>query len=87
MSVYAPTNASGDVNLQSTIAAVTALTRDGTPIISPHHPVTCLAGIYFDEEGVLSCDHAKTEKGDARTQAALHHSVAILLLECAAATL
>lgn len=85
--MYMPTNASGSVNLQSTISAATAMSSEGVPIIMPHHPITCSAGLYFDEEGVLSCDHAKTEKGDSRTQAALHHSVAILLLECAAATL
>lgn len=79
--MYMPTNSSGNVNLQTTIATTTATSGEGVVIITPHHPITCAAGLYFDEEGVLSCDHAKTEKGDARTQAALHHTVAILILE------
>lgn len=71
-------------NLQATISSATSASSDNTVVVLPHHPITCAAGeLYFDEEGVLSCDHAKTEKGDPRTQAACHHSLAILLIELA----
>lgn len=81
--MFMPTNIEGSINLQSTVASASAMSDDGSPAIIPHHPITCAAGLYFDEDGVLSCDHAKTEKTNRRTQAALNHSLAILLLEFA----
>lgn len=70
------------VNLQATISAATAGQQEYEPVL-PHHPITCTAGIFFDEEGELYCDHAKAGKGNKRTQASLNHSMAILLLELA----
>lgn len=75
---------SGGINLQATISSATSANYEGYTPPMPHHPITCSGGLYYDEEGVMSCDHAKTEKGDPRTQASLNHSVAILLLEFAA---
>lgn len=74
-------DANGDVNLQATISSATSSSNG--EMVLPHHPITCTAGLYYDEEGVLSCDHAKTEKGESRTQAACNHSLAILLIEFA----
>lgn len=79
--MFTPMDASGSVNLQATISSATA-SHNGEMVL-PHHPITCSAGLYFDEEGVMSCDHAKTEKGEYRTQAACNHSLAILLIELA----
>jgi hypothetical protein len=70
------------VNLQATISAATAGQPDYEAVL-PHHPITCTAGLFFDEEGELYCDHAKAPKGDKRTQSGLNHSMAILLLELA----
>ena len=70
------------VNLQATISAATAGTPEHEAVI-PHHPITCTAGLFYDEEGELYCDHAKAPKGNKRTQSALNHSMAILLLELA----
>lgn len=70
------------VSLQATISAATSGT-EGQVTVLPHHPITCTQGLYFDEEGELYCDHAKSGKGDKRTQAALNHSMAILLIELA----
>lgn len=70
------------VNLQATISAATSGT-EGQVTVLPHHPLTCTAGLFFDEEGELYCDHAKAPHGDKRTQAGLNHSVAILILELA----
>lgn len=82
--MFMPVDAKGNsMNLQATISSATASNYEGYVPPLPHHPITCTAGLYYDEEGVLSCDHAKTEKGDPRTQAGLNHSVAILLLEFA----
>lgn len=74
--------ANASINLQATISSATA-TNDGE-VVAPHHPITCPAGLYFDEEGELYCDHAKAPSGNSRTQASLNHSMAILILELAA---
>lgn len=75
------TGRDGEVNLQATISSSTTMGGDyQNPI--PHHPITCSGGLYFDEEGALSCDHTKDIK-DARTQAACVHSLAILIIEFA----
>lgn len=72
------------VNLQATISAATAGTSPESEPCLPHHPITCAIGdIYFDEEGDFSCDHAKVSRGDRRTQAALIHSMACLIVELA----
>lgn len=79
-----PTDPRGNsLNLQSTIASATSMQYEGYVAPLPHHPITCSGGLYYDEEGVLSCEHTKTENGDIRTQASLNHSVAILILEFA----
>lgn len=70
------------VNLQATVSAATAGQSDYESVL-PHHPITCTAGLFFDEEGELYCDHAKAPKGNKRTQASLNHSMAILIVELA----
>lgn len=66
-------------NLQATIAAGTAGQTD--QVVLPHHPITCTSGLYYDDEGILSCDHAIAPFGNQRTQASLNHSVACLIIE------
>lgn len=80
--MYTP-NGTSSVNLQATIASATSgSSLEGEPACLPHHPISCASGgLYFDEEGDLSCDHAKASHGDRRTQAALTHSIAILIVE------
>ena len=70
------------VNLQATVSAATAGQAEYESVL-PHHPITCTAGLFFDDEGELYCDHAKAPKGNKRTQACLNHSMAILLVELA----
>jgi hypothetical protein len=83
--MFMPVDPKGNtLNLQATIASATSANYEGYVPPMPHHPITCNGGLYYDEEGVLSCDHAKCEPSDPRTQASLNHSVAILLLEFAA---
>lgn len=80
--MFAPTNPDGKINLQATIASATSTV--GWEIVTPHHPIVCNAGeLFYDEDGVLSCEHVKPEKGDGRTQQAVNHSVAMLLFELA----
>jgi hypothetical protein len=68
------------INLQQTCAAVTS----GGPSVFPHHPLTCTEGdLGYEDGGVMSCPHAKTSERDPRTQAAVVHSIAVLLIECA----
>ncbi len=71
------------ISLQTTISAATASNHEGVAQILPHHPITCTAELFFDEEGCMYCTHAKAPQGDARTQASLNHSMAILILELA----
>jgi hypothetical protein len=72
-------HAQGSVNLQATLAAITA---DGTPpTIRPHHPITCQGALEFGEDNCLSCPHAETEADDGRIAAALRHTVAIMIIE------
>lgn len=71
--------AQNGVNLQATIASCTAI--GGEEVVLPHHPITCTGGLYFDEDGDLSCDHAKAPHNNKRTQACVNHSVAVLLIE------
>lgn len=73
--------AGGAMNLQATLAASSA---GGGPMM-PHHPITCAGRLWLHEDGRLECAHARTEPGDQRTQRALEHSVAILLIELYAA--
>lgn len=66
--------------LQSTIASATS----GVGVLPPgtaHHPISCTANLYFDEEGVLSCEHFEVPTNDPRTKACLNHSLALLLIE------
>lgn len=66
--------------LQSTIAAATSGIGK-LPEGIPHHPITCTDKIYYDEGGVFSCEHGEVPANDERTQAALIHSLALLLIE------
>lgn len=75
-------NGNSLVNLQATISAATAGQTEFETVL-PHHPITCTAGLFFDEEGELYCDHAKAPRGNKRTQASLNHSMAVLLVELA----
>lgn len=68
------------VNLQATLQAASA-PISGSPLLLPHHPITCAAALSFDEDNVLACPHAKTEPDDPRTLQAIRHSVAIMLIE------
>lgn len=73
------THTQSSVNLQGTLAAITA---DGTPpVIRPHHPITCMGRLELDENNCLHCPHADTEPGDGRIEAALRHTMAIMIIE------
>lgn len=65
--------------LQSTVSASTS----GVPTVPGivHHPITCTSKLYFEEDGRFACEHAEVPAGDERTQACLHHSMALLVIE------
>ena len=70
------------MNLQQTVSAATSNHELFTG--GPHHPVTCMTGeLFYDEDGSFSCEHAKAPGDDLRTQQAVTHSIAILLIELA----
>lgn len=83
--MYPTSSTSGINGVQSTIASTTAAnSADRDPLlVGSHHPITCQGPLYFDEEGEFSCEHAKAQRGESRTQACLNHSVAMLLIELA----
>lgn len=65
------------INLQATLSAATAM---GEPCF-PHHPITCQGTLALHDDGSMECEHAHTTAGDARVQACLDSTVAILLFE------
>lgn len=79
--LYAQSNDSNAAStLQSTISAATSgigILPDGVG----HHPLTCTGKLYYDQDRVFSCEHFKVPANDARTQAGLNHSLALLLIE------
>jgi hypothetical protein len=68
------------INMQATLSASSS--GVGEPI-SPHFPLTCATSsvLSLEEDGSLSCEHARVPAGDPRTQACIDHSIAILLIE------
>jgi hypothetical protein len=73
-------NGQPGVNLQATLSASSALSlNEGPP--DPHHPITCISRLSYDEDGNFSCEHASVPPDDVRTQYCLDHSVALLLIE------
>jgi hypothetical protein len=70
------------IGFQATCASATSGLG---PSILPHHPIQCTGGsLSFGEDGSFWCAHAKVSQGDPRTQAALIHSLACLIIEEAA---
>lgn len=73
-----------DINLQATIAAQSAVAE---PTPEPHHPIMCQGDdcpLFLHEDGRFACLHTEVPPGDTRTKHALDHSIAVLILECAA---
>lgn len=69
--------------LQATIISITSAGTD-SPIVVPHHPITCRTGsLYYEEDGAFKCDHAEVAPGDLRTEQGIRHSVALLIIELA----
>lgn len=66
--------------LQSTISAATSGIGELPPGVI-HHPLTCIGKLYYDENGVFSCEHFEVPADDIRTKAGLIHSVALLIIE------
>lgn len=80
MSGFIPGGASGNSQLQSTIAAATA---SGVPEVQPHHPITCGDKLYYEEDGTFRCEHASAPPDNVRSQQCVTHSLALLLIELA----
>lgn len=70
-----PNNPNG---FQQSIASATA---DNVVEVVPHHPITCLSKLYYNEDGSFGCEHVTVPSDDARTHRALNHSIACLILE------
>jgi hypothetical protein len=50
----------------------------------PHHPIACMEGeLGLHANMTLVCPHVHTKPHDRRTQAAVNHSVALLICELA----
>jgi hypothetical protein len=52
---------------------------------APHHPLRCLGPLTYAEDGTFACPHAAVPPGDERTRHAITQSIAMLLIEIAAA--
>lgn len=76
-----------NTQMQSILAAASA---DGSlPVVMPHHPIACgePSKLWYHEDGSFECEHTKIDKDDKRTQVALRHSIALLIIELAFETL
>jgi hypothetical protein len=70
-------------NFQAALATTSA---DPLSMLSgtlPHHPISCGSDLAYDEDGVMSCPHAKVGPECARNQLILNASAASLLFEMA----
>ena len=76
--MYYAANGGGSINLQATLS--TSSSGLGDPP-TPHHPITCTSELSFHEDGVFACEHTRVPAGDARTQACVDHSIALMLIE------
>jgi hypothetical protein len=66
------------VNLQATLASCTF----GFEEVRPHHPITCNDTLRYDGD-TFSCPHSTVPVDEQRTDAAVNHTIALLLLELA----
>jgi hypothetical protein len=73
----------GGVNLQATLSASSACGDFSE--VRPHHPITCSGALAFHDDGTFACEHAVAPPDDPRTRHCLDHSMALLLIELAAA--
>jgi hypothetical protein len=76
-------SAAGTVNLQATLSAASAC---GDGVVAPHHPITCAGELIFTEDE-FACPHASVPITEERTRHILQQTVAILVMEMAAAVL
>lgn len=67
-------------SLQSTLSS----TSQSPEIVRPHHPITCTGDLRYNEDNSTECDHCRVAPDDHRMGQVLNHTVAILLMECAA---
>jgi len=72
-------------NLQAALAAATADNYlIGTTVRPlPHAPISCGGKLWYHEDGTFACEHVEVPSDDARTQAILDVTIAILLIEMA----
>lgn len=74
----------GTIPAGTGVQALISAAVQGTPgdQLQPHHPIQCFGEmLQLHEDGSLVCPHAKADPGDARTGAALVHSVALMIME------
>lgn len=84
MTGYPGSRSSSSINLQTTLAAGSAMSAHCK--VHPHHPIMCVDKLSFDPDGLFECPHAAVPAGsDERTRHVVNHSVALLILECAGA--
>ena len=65
--------------LQQVISAATA--DNNLVSVIPHHPITCDSKLYFNDDNTFSCEHVTVPDDDKRTQMAIIHSIANLIIE------
>lgn len=65
------------INLQATLSA--ASSGSSEEMVRPHHPISCMDDLAFQEDGTLECKHASAN--DQRVRSCLNHTAAILLFE------
>lgn len=56
-------------------------------LVLPHHPITCTGALAYEEDGTMTCPHAKVSGDDLRALECVTHSITLLMMEIASKTL
>jgi hypothetical protein len=70
-------------NFQAALANSTSDPLNMMAGVVPHHPISCGSSLAYDEDGVMSCAHAKVGPECPRNQLILNASAASLIFEMA----
>lgn len=79
---FIPLHNQSGINLQQTLSSATA---NGDTVF-PHHPITCASELLYNDDNSFECEHTKVMYDDVRTNAAIRHSIVLLILEPAVGT-
>lgn len=68
---------------QSTIPLQSVLSSSSVTdeVVHPHHPITCVGDLWYNEDNSFECKHTKVTADDKRMRSVVNHSIALLIIE------